>query len=94
MPIRKHLKDHLLGPERIEAMRLAFEKALATATKHPDVLVRLDGPGDDFRIVGQVTEAMRRFGIPDKQIKKFCDEAMSGHDDDLLRLCRRWVTLE
>jgi hypothetical protein len=27
MPIRSHLKDHLLEPERIEAMRLAFEKA-------------------------------------------------------------------
>jgi hypothetical protein len=27
MPIREHPKDHLLEPERIEAMRLAFEKA-------------------------------------------------------------------
>jgi hypothetical protein len=63
------------------------------ATKHPDVLVRLDGPGDDFRIIGQVTNAMRRFGIPQEEIEKFCNEAMSGHDDDLLRLCGRWVTL-
>jgi len=63
------------------------------APKHPDVLVRLHGPGDDFRIIGQVTNAMRRFGIPPEEIEKFCDEAMSGHDDDLLRLCGRWVTL-
>jgi hypothetical protein len=63
------------------------------APKHPDVLVRLHGPGDDFRIIGQVTNAMRRFGIPQEEIEKFCDEAMSGHDDDLLRLCgggSRW----
>jgi hypothetical protein len=62
-------------------------------TKYPDVLVRLNGPGDDFRIVGQVTKAMRQFGIPDEEVKKFCDEAMSGRDDDLQRLCGRWVTL-
>jgi hypothetical protein len=36
---------------------------LAMAAKHPDVLVRLDGAGDDFRIIGQVTKAMRRAGI-------------------------------
>jgi hypothetical protein len=36
---------------------------------------------------------MRRFGIPQEEIEKFCDEAMSRHDDDLLRLCGRWVTL-
>jgi hypothetical protein len=62
-------------------------------TKHPNVLLRLDAPGDDFRIIGQVTKAMRRLGIPDEEIQEFCDEAMSGHDDDLLRLCGRWVTL-
>ena len=67
--------------------------SLTMAAKYPEVLVRLDGAGDDFRIIGQVTKAMRRVGIPAEEIEKFCDEAMSGDDRDLLRICGRWVTL-
>jgi hypothetical protein len=48
------------------------------AVKYPEVLVRLDGAGDDFRIVGQVTKAMRRVGIAEEEIETFCDEAISG----------------
>jgi hypothetical protein len=66
---------------------------LTMAAKYPEVLVRLDGSGDDFRIVGQVTKAMRRVGIAEEEIENFCDEAISGHDHDLLRICGRWVTL-
>jgi len=66
---------------------------LAMAAKHPEVLVRLDGAGDDFRIIGQVTKAMRRAGIAEQEIETFCDEAISGHDHDLLRICGRWITL-
>jgi hypothetical protein len=36
------------------------------AAKYPEVLVRPDGAGDDFRIVGQVTKAMRRVGIAEE----------------------------
>jgi hypothetical protein len=67
--------------------------SLTMATKHPDLLVRLDGPGDEFRIIGQVTKAMRRAGIAEQEIETFCDEAMSGHDPDLLRICGRLVRL-
>jgi hypothetical protein len=67
--------------------------SLAMAAKYPEVLVRLDGAGDDFRIVGQVTKAMRRVGITEEEIENFCDEAISGRDHDLLRICGRWVTL-
>jgi hypothetical protein len=63
------------------------------AAKYPEVFVSLDGAGDDFRIVGQVTKAMRRVGIPEEEIENFCDEAISGRDRDLLRICGRWVTL-
>ena len=31
--------------------------SLTMAAKYPEVLVRLDGAGDDFRIIGQVTGA-------------------------------------
>ena len=47
---------------------------------YPEVLVRLDGAGDDFRVIGQVTKAMRRAGIAEQEIETFCDEAISGHD--------------
>jgi hypothetical protein len=67
--------------------------SLAMDAKYPQALVRLDGAGDDFRIIGQVTKAMRRVGIPEEEIENFCDEAISGHDHDLLRICGRWVTL-
>ena len=56
--------------------------------KYPEVLVRLDGAGDDFRIIGDVTKAMRRVGIAEEEIENFCDEAISGHDHDLLRVPR------
>jgi hypothetical protein len=36
---------------------------------------------------------MRQSGIPPEEIEQFCDEAMSGEDRELLRICRRWVTL-
>jgi hypothetical protein len=63
------------------------------AAKHPEIVVKLDGAGDDFRIIGQVSKAMRRGGIAEDEIENFCDEAISGHDRDLLRICGRWVTL-
>jgi hypothetical protein len=53
--------------------------------KHPEITVRFDGAGNDFRIIDHVTKALRMPG--------FCDEAMSGDDRDLLRICGPWVTL-
>jgi hypothetical protein len=63
--------------------------SLAMAAKYPEVLVTFDGAGDDFRIIGQVTKAMTRVGIPEQDIENFCDEAISGHDRELLRICGR-----
>jgi hypothetical protein len=63
------------------------------SAKHPEVRVRLVVASDDFRIVGHVTKAMRQAGIQPEEIERFCDEAMSGEDRDLLRICGRWVTL-
>jgi hypothetical protein len=63
------------------------------AAKHPDIRVTLDAASDDFRIIDHVIKAMRRAGIPAEEIETFCDEAMSGEDRELLRICGRWVTL-
>ena len=61
--------------------------------KHPEISVKIDVAGNDFRIIDHVIKAMRRAGIPADEIEKFCDEAMSGDDRELLRICGRWVTL-
>jgi hypothetical protein len=50
-------------------------------------------PSDDFRVIDHVIKAMRRAGIPADEIEKFCDEAMSSDDRELLRICGRRVTL-
>jgi hypothetical protein len=65
----------------------------AMTIKHPEIRVTLDAAGDDFRIVDHVSRAMRRAGIPADEIEQFCDEALSGKERDLLRICGRWVTL-
>jgi hypothetical protein len=61
--------------------------------KHPEIIVKRDRAGNDFRIVDHVTKALRKAGIPAEEIDQFCDEAMSGDDRDLLRICEQWVTL-
>jgi hypothetical protein len=63
------------------------------AAKHPEIRVRLEVAGDDFRIVDHVTKAMRRAGVQPEEIEEFWEEAISGEDRDLLRICGRWVTL-
>jgi hypothetical protein len=60
---------------------------------HPEIRVRLDCPGNDFRIIDHVVQALRRAGVPAEEIDQFCDEALSGDDRDLLRICGQWVTL-
>lgn len=49
--------------------------------------------GNDFRIIDHVAKALRKAGVPAKEIDEFCDEVMSGDDHDLLRRCGQWVTL-
>ena len=61
--------------------------------KHPEITVSFDGAGNDFRIIDHVAKALRNAGVPPEEIDQFCDEAMSGNDRDLLRICGQWVTL-
>jgi hypothetical protein len=70
-----------------------MDEGLVMMAKHPEILVKVDCAGNDFSILDTVTKAMRRAGIPAEEIELFCDEAMSGDDRDLLRICRQWVTL-
>jgi hypothetical protein len=65
----------------------------AMATKHPEISVTVEASGDDYRLVDHVIKAMRGAGVATAEIEEFCDEAMSGADRELLRICSRWVTL-
>jgi hypothetical protein len=62
------------------------------AAKHPEIRVKLEVAGDDFRVVDHVTKAMRRAGVRPEEIEEFWEEAISAEDRDLLRICGRWVT--
>jgi len=63
------------------------------ATKHPEICVTVEASGDDYRLVDHVIKAMRRAGLATEEIEEFFDEAMSGEDRELVRICSRWVTL-
>jgi hypothetical protein len=61
--------------------------------KHPEVVVRLVGPANDFSVVGHVTKALREAGISNSEIDKFCDEVLASEESELLQICGQWVTL-
>jgi hypothetical protein len=63
------------------------------ATRHPEIIVAVEASGDDYRLVDDVIKAMRGAGVATAEIEEFCDEAMSGHDREWLRICSRRVTL-
>ena len=63
------------------------------AVRHPQVRVRLTGPVNDFCILDCVTKALRKAGVPAEEIDQFCDQALAATENDLLPICRQWVTL-
>jgi hypothetical protein len=63
------------------------------ATKHPEICVTVEASSDDYRLVDHVIKAMRGAGLATAEIEEFFDEAMSGEDRELVRICSRWVTL-
>jgi hypothetical protein len=61
--------------------------------KHPEIVVRLSRPGNDFSILGEVSKALRNAGVSAEEIDKLCDVALSATERDLLQICGQWVTL-
>lgn len=60
--------------------------------KYPDVEVELVGhDGNAYFIIGRVIRAMQKTRIPQEEIDKFREEAMSGNYDHLLQTCMKWV---
>lgn len=60
--------------------------------RFPNVKVRLSGTdGNAFAILGKVSAALRKNGVPDHEVKAFNDQSMSGDYDQLLITCTQWV---
>lgn len=63
--------------------------------KYPDVKVELSGQdGNAFYIIGRVSAALKRAGVPADEVKAFFDEATRGDYDNVLQTCMRWVDVE
>lgn len=63
--------------------------------KYPNIVVQLVGEdGNAWAILGRVSKAMRRGGVPQAEIDAFMKEAMAGDYDHLLRTCMDYVVVE
>lgn len=61
--------------------------------RYPEVEVPMVGEdGNAFAIIGRVSKALGRAGVPAGEVKEFKEEAMSGDYDALLRTVIRWVS--
>jgi hypothetical protein len=61
---------------------------------YPDIEVPLTGEdGNAMSIIGRVSEALRRGGVPKKKVNEFCADAMSGDYDNVLQTAMRWVSV-
>lgn len=61
-------------------------------TKYPDISVQLTGEdGNAMVIIGRVSAALRRGGVPRSEIDQFVEEAMSGDYDNVVATACRWV---
>jgi hypothetical protein len=59
---------------------------------YPDVKVQLTGSdGNAFMVIGLVSKAMRKSGLPQKAVDDFKKEAMSSDYNNLLAICMKYV---
>lgn len=66
----------------------------ATFVKYPDIEVTLVGEdGNAFAIIGKVSKALKRQGVPAEEVEAFQKDAMSGDYDHLLATCMRTVNV-
>lgn len=63
-------------------------------TKYPEVEVDIYSiDGNAYSIMGAVTKAMRRAGIPKEEQDAYFKEATSGDYDNLLATTAKWVSI-
>ena len=62
--------------------------------KYPNIKVRLTGTdGNAFAILGRVSAALRKGGVPEPERKEFQKQAMGGDYSNLLCVCMAWVSV-
>ena len=67
---------------------------MSNDVKYPEVTVRLVGEdGNAYAIMGAVSAALKRAGVPAEEIKEYTTESMSGDYDTLLQTAMRWVNV-
>lgn len=67
---------------------------MKTTCRHPEIHVRLTGQdGNAFAVLGAVSKALRRAGVPQEECSAFMKEATAGDYDHLLATCMRWVVV-
>ena len=49
--------------------------------------------GNAYAIMGNVSGALKRAGVPKREVDAYLAESMSGDYDHLLRTAMRWVTV-
>lgn len=59
--------------------------------KYPIEVELTGGSGNAGAIIGAVSRALRREGVPGEEVDQFRAEAMSGDYDNVLRTAMRWV---
>jgi hypothetical protein len=63
-------------------------------TKYPEIEVQLTGEsGNAFAVMGAVSKALRRAGVPKEEITQYQKESMSGDYDNLLATACKWVSV-
>lgn len=68
------------------------EETYSTDPLYPDVRVRLTGSdGNAGAVMGAVTRALKRHGVPADEIDRYRQESMSGNYNELLQTAMRWV---
>jgi hypothetical protein len=78
--------NHLSGQSSGRRDQLRGGVGAHGLTLHPEVVVRLSGPHNDFAIVDRVTKALRKARIPDGEIDEFCNQALASPESDLLHM--------
>ncbi len=62
--------------------------------KYPDIKVKLVGEdGNAFRILGAVSQELRRHQVSEEEIRQYRSEATSGDYDHLLQVTMAWVDI-
>jgi len=62
--------------------------------KYPEIEVQLTGQdGNAFAIMGAVSTALRKGGVPKEEINEYTTQSMSGDYDNLLRTATEWVSV-